>query len=102
MAELSRSSDPEEGAGNRRQLRVANARCAIARDDVAPTLLMLDEPSVGLSPVMTERVFETIRSLVDKEPDRSSSSRMSVKRSRLQIAVTSSTRLIVTMGTAGN
>ena len=42
--------------------------CAIARAMMSrPTLLMLDEPSVGLSPVMTERVFETIRSLVDKE-----------------------------------
>jgi branched-chain amino acid transport system ATP-binding protein len=42
--------------------------CAIARAMMSrPTLLMLDEPSVGLSPVMTERVFETIRSLVDRE-----------------------------------
>lgn len=42
--------------------------CAIARAMMSrPTLLMLDEPSVGLSPVMTERVFETIRSLVVRE-----------------------------------
>lgn len=42
--------------------------CAIARAMMSrPALLMLDEPSVGLSPVMTERVFETIRSLVERE-----------------------------------
>jgi len=42
--------------------------CAIARAMMSrPALLMLDEPSVGLSPVMTERVFETIRSLVARE-----------------------------------
>lgn len=42
--------------------------CAIARAMMSrPSLLMLDEPSVGLSPVMTERVFETIRSLVARE-----------------------------------
>ena len=42
--------------------------CAIARAMMArPTLLMLDEPSVGLSPVMAERVFETVKSLVTRE-----------------------------------
>lgn len=42
--------------------------CAIARAMMSrPAVLMLDEPSVGLSPVMTERVFETIRSLVARE-----------------------------------
>lgn len=42
--------------------------CAIARAMMSrPALLMLDEPSVGLSPVMTEKVFETIRSLVERE-----------------------------------
>jgi branched-chain amino acid transport system ATP-binding protein len=30
-----------------------------------PRLLMLDEPSMGLSPIMTQRIFETIRNLRD-------------------------------------
>lgn len=42
--------------------------CAIARAMMSrPELLMLDEPSVGLSPLMVERVFETIRALVARE-----------------------------------
>jgi branched-chain amino acid transport system ATP-binding protein len=30
-----------------------------------PRLLMLDEPSMGLSPIMTQRIFDTIRNLRD-------------------------------------
>jgi branched-chain amino acid transport system ATP-binding protein len=38
--------------------------CAIARAVMSrPKLLMLDEPSLGLSPLMVERVFEIIVSL---------------------------------------
>ena len=40
--------------------------CAIARAlRSRPRMLMLDEPSLGLSPVMLEKVFDLIRTVVD-------------------------------------
>lgn len=42
--------------------------CAIARAVMSrPRLLLLDEPSVGLSPLMVERVFEIVRTLAERE-----------------------------------
>ncbi|SMH30627.1 ABC transporter ATP-binding protein [Mesorhizobium australicum] len=42
--------------------------CAIGRALMSsPSMLMLDEPSVGLSPLMTERVLETVARLAKEE-----------------------------------
>ena len=39
--------------------------CAVARAMMSmPKLLMLDEPSLGLAPIMVDRVFELVKTLV--------------------------------------
>jgi branched-chain amino acid transport system ATP-binding protein len=61
---LAERSDQLAGqlSGGERQM------CAIARAMMSrPALLMLDEPSVGLSPLMVERVFEIVQRLATRE-----------------------------------
>jgi branched-chain amino acid transport system ATP-binding protein len=42
--------------------------CALARAMMGmPHLLMLDEPSLGLAPIMIDRVFELVKNLVSKK-----------------------------------
>ncbi|MGH7049581.1 MAG: ABC transporter ATP-binding protein, partial [Acetobacteraceae bacterium] len=43
------------------QQMVATARALMAR----PRMLLMDEPSMGLSPMLVEQVFETIRTIND-------------------------------------
>jgi branched-chain amino acid transport system ATP-binding protein len=45
------------------QQMVATARALMGR----PRVLLMDEPSMGLSPVMVERVFETIKAINEQE-----------------------------------
>ena len=45
--------------------RAASSRCApsAARSWRGPRLLMLDEPSLGLAPVLVQQIFETVRAI---------------------------------------
>jgi branched-chain amino acid transport system ATP-binding protein len=40
-----------------------------------PKLVMLDEPSLGLAPMLTEEIFGIVRQLVEKERHRSAAGR---------------------------
>ena len=48
--------------------RAASSRCwrSAARLMSAPKLLLLDEPSMGLAPLMVQRIFETIRKVASE------------------------------------
>ena len=68
-----------------------------------PKLLLLDEPSMGLAPVLVERIFQTSsRKSISRAPRSCSSSRMPTSRSRSPPAATSSkTGTIVNAAPAG-
>ena len=53
---------PRPGCGDVVGRRTADGRHR-ARADGRPSVLLMDEPSMGLSPVMVEKVFETIRAI---------------------------------------
>ena len=58
-----RSSQAAGTLSGGEQQMLAMGRAMMSR----PRLLMLDEPSMGLSPIMMERIFSTIRTLKDSD-----------------------------------
>ena len=68
ISTASTSSSPGSRSGARRRparSRAASSRCcAIGRALMAqPKLLMLDEPSLGLAPILVERIFDIVREI---------------------------------------
>ena len=68
------------------QQMVAMARALMSR----PKLMLMDEPSMGLAPILVERSFEIIRRCTSRASPSSSSSRTRTSRSRSPTAATCS------------
>ena len=73
-----RRSMPASVLSGGEQQMLAISRALLAR----PKLMMLDEPSLGLSPLLVERLFELIASCAPKASPSCSSSRIRTWRSK--------------------
>ena len=64
---------PDQQAGTLSRRRAADA-CARPRPDGRPRLVMMDEPSLGLAPMIVREIFRIVRELNAQEGSPSSSS----------------------------
>ena len=54
---------PQPGGGHPLRRRAADAGHGPGADEPTPKLLMLDEPSMGLAPILVEQIFDIIQEL---------------------------------------